>query len=84
MGIIMLALLLAAIIITINAIHRGAKRKQEEADKTADDDAFVDSLLRKRRELDEMEKRVDEYRARLAAEPEDHDKETPRKVARVR
>ena len=79
MGIIMLALLLAAIIITINAFHRGAKRKQEEAKARSADDAFVDALLRKRRELDEMEKRVDAYRARLAAEPEDHDKETPRR-----
>lgn len=84
MGIVMLTLLLAAAIITINAVHRGAKRRQGEAKKEVEDLAFVDSLAKKRRELDEIEARLSACRERLAAEPEDHDKEAPRKGSRVR
>ena len=78
--VIMLALLLAAIIITVNAIQRGKKRKLDEAKALEADDAFVMRLLEQRRALEAMERRLDEYKSRLSAEASDHDKETPRGV----
>ena len=69
--VIMLALLLAAIIITVNAIQRGKKRKMD------DRKAFND-------EWEKFEQWKRERKSRLSAEASDHDKEIPRGGGRVR
>lgn len=64
MHIVLLTLILAAIIITINAIHRGYKSKQKIKDE--EEESFK-RLLEKRRELNEMDKRLQAHEERLKA-----------------